>query len=130
MRFAYQNDVNTMIKQNNILRFHNLSQFDSLIHGFSTRFFGDMRPSHHLYPESISKFTRALGISEQQLVRMDQVHGNRVVSVSDKECGTTIPETDGMISGEKEVFLGVITADCVPLLFYDPQKKITAAVHA
>src|SRR5205814_1712150 len=30
----------------------------------------------------------------------------------------------------REIFLGVITADCIPLLFYDPQKEYVAAVHA
>ncbi len=119
-----------MKKHNNILLFDNLSKFENVTHGFSTRFFGDMRPSHHLSEQSIKKFTQALGISEQKLVRMDQVHGSTVYLAADKDCGTTIPETDGLFVRESDIFLGVITADCVPLLMYDPQKNYTAAIHA
>jgi len=119
-----------MKKQNNVLLFENLSQFDSVIHGFSTRFFGDMRPSHHLYPQSIKKFTDALGVSQQRLVKMDQVHGSTVFLATDKDCGTTIPETDGLLTENPDIFLGVVTADCVPLLMYDPEKKYAAVVHA
>ncbi len=119
-----------MIKQDNVLRFNNLSQFDSLIHGFSTRFFGDMRPSHHLYPQSIKKFIETLGVLEQNLVRMDQVHSNTVALVTKENRGKVIDETDGLVSQDIDTFLGVVTADCIPLLFYDPKKKVTSAVHA
>jgi len=119
-----------MIKKNHILRFENLSKFSNLTHGFSTRFFGDMRSSHHLYPQAIDKFTKTLEISQQQLVKMNQVHGNRVYLATKKDCGKVIPDTDGLISKEKDIFLGVITADCIPLLFYDPVNHLTAAVHA
>lgn len=119
-----------MIKKDNVLRFENLSEFNSLIHGFSTRFFGDMRPSHHQYPQSIKKITEALGISEQRLVRMGQVHSNTVAWVTKEDRGNVINETDGLASKDLDTFLGVVTADCVPLLFYDSKEKLFSAVHA
>jgi YfiH family protein len=51
------------------------------------------------------------------------------VEVSDprlKEAG----EADGMITAAPGIFLGVLTADCVPMLLVAPQKKVVAAVHA
>jgi polyphenol oxidase len=119
-----------MIKQDNVLRFENLIKFENVIHGFSTRFFGDMRPSHHLYPQSLKKYTEALGISEQRLVRMDQVHSNAVAWVTKDDCGKEINETDGLVSTDLDIFLGVITADCIPFLLYDPKIKLVGAVHA
>ena len=43
-----------------------------------------------------------------------------------KEAG----EGDGMKTAEKEAFLGILTADCVPILFVAPEAKIVAVVHA
>jgi YfiH family protein len=60
---------------------------------------------------------------------MKQVHGDRIVEVRDKnikEAG----EADGILTGEKDIFLGVLTADCVPILFIAPGKKLAAAIHA
>lgn len=119
-----------MIHQNNILRFEKISQFQSLVHGFSTRFFGSMRPSHNSHQESIKKFTSALQVSVDDLVRMDEVHGNGMYEITEQNKGQTIPQTDGIFTQEQNIFLGVVTADCVPLLFYDPQENLIAAVHA
>jgi hypothetical protein len=71
----------------------------------------------------------AVGIHDGRVVTMRQMHGDNVVEVKDrslKEAG----EADGMITGEKDLYLGVLTADCVPLLFVAPQQKLVAAVHA
>jgi YfiH family protein len=60
---------------------------------------------------------------------MKQVHGDNIVEVKDKnlkEAG----EADGMITGEPDVYLGVLTADCVPILFLAPRQRLVAAVHA
>lgn len=119
-----------MIKQNNILYFENLSQFPLIIHGFSTTFFGSLRPSDPEYHQHLEKFTHAFGITPQQLVRMDQVHGNTVFTATEGDRGKTISKTDGLLTQDKNVFLGVVTADCLPLLFYDPKTTIVGAVHA
>ncbi|HDY71996.1 MAG TPA: laccase domain-containing protein [Nitrospirae bacterium] len=37
---------------------------------------------------------------------------------------------DGVITSRKGVLLGISTADCVPILIYDPQKQVVGAVHA
>src|SRR6185295_1770758 len=71
----------------------------------------------------------AVGIHDGRIVTMKQMHGDNIVEVKDrnlKEAG----EADGMITGEKDVYLGVLTADCVPLLFVAPKQKLVAAVHA
>jgi hypothetical protein len=119
-----------MNKNNNILKFSNLSKFDSLIHGFSTRFFGDMRPTHPEYKDSLQKFSAALNIDPQKLVTMKQVHSNTVYWATDKNYDQAIKETDGLLTEEKDLFLGVVSADCIPLLFYDPKMQFVAAVHA
>ena len=37
---------------------------------------------------------------------------------------------DALITGVPNLFLSIMVADCLPVLLYDPQKKISAAVHA
>ena len=39
-------------------------------------------------------------------------------------------KADAMITKTKGIALGVVTADCVPILLYDSKKKIVAAIHA
>jgi hypothetical protein len=54
-----------------------------------------------------------------------QVHGARVVSVPP---GGPIPEADGLATRGEPV--GVVTADCVPVLLVDARRRVAAAVHA
>jgi len=79
--------------------------------------------------ENVCDLKLAVGIHDGRIVTMKQVHGDNIVEVKDKslkEAG----EADGMITGETDIYLGVLTADCVPLLFVAPQQKLVAAVHA
>lgn len=119
-----------MLLQNNILQFEKFLQLPHIIHGYSTRSFGSLRSSDTKFEDSLKQFTKTLGINDQQVVRMGQVHGNTVAWVSEKDHGQSIAETDGLLTKEKNVFLGVVAADCIPLLFYDPSKNYVGAVHA
>lgn len=58
---------------------------------------------------------------------MQQVHGNNVEIV---DGGDEHPETDGMVTDKVDVLLTVLVADCVPLLFVDPIKRLVAVAHA
>jgi polyphenol oxidase len=116
-----------MIKKNGILYFETFSQFSEVVHGFSTREFGNMRAMG--MPESLEKFSTSLEIDPQNVVRMNQVHSSNVAWVT-KAVALGIDDTDGILTSEKELFLSVITADCVPVLLYDPKKKHVGAVHA
>ncbi len=56
-----------------------------------------------------------------------QVHGVRVVTAG--PAGEP-PEADGVVTGERSRLVGVLTADCVPVLLVDPRRRLAAAVHA
>jgi hypothetical protein len=56
-----------------------------------------------------------------------QVHGDRVLRPeSAGGCG----EGDALIAAQPGLWIGVRTADCVPILLADPQRRMVAAVHA
>jgi YfiH family protein len=63
------------------------------------------------------------------LLRPAQVHGTRVVSAAECRADPS-PEADAVLSGEPGVPVGVVTADCVPLLLAARSGRVVAAVHA
>lgn len=62
------------------------------------------------------------------LVTLKQVHGNKVIHVT--EPLNTETEGDGLVTSVKGIALGILTADCGPLLFSDPDAGIIGACHA
>lgn len=58
-----------------------------------------------------------------------QVHGNDVRLVT-RECAGAPPEGDGMVTAERGIILGILTADCVPILMIDAEARVACALHA
>jgi polyphenol oxidase len=79
--------------------------------------------------QNVCDLKLAVSIHDGRIVTMRQVHGDNIVEVKDKKLKEA-GEADGMITAERDIFLGVLTADCVPLLFVAPERKLAAAVHA
>ncbi len=71
----------------------------------------------------------AVGIHDGRIVTMKQAHGDQIVEVKNKKLKEA-DEADGMVTRAEGVHLGVLTADCVPILLVAPQYKLVAAVHA
>jgi len=70
-----------------------------------------------------------LGIPISQFVFPRQTHTNRVIEINslpEKE----IMNTDALITDKSGICICVQTADCVPVLFFDPVKKIISIAHA
>lgn len=116
--------------KNNIIQFSNLSQIPRLVHGFSTRTYGSMRPGDPDSEKSLTLFSKALEINPQHIVRMRQIHSNNVRWVTQKDRGFRIDEADCLLTQEKNVYISVLSADCLPVLIFDRQKKYAGAVHA
>jgi YfiH family protein len=56
-----------------------------------------------------------------------QVHGTRVVTV---EADAERPEADGLVSASHATRVGIVTADCAPVLLLATRRRVVAAVHA
>ena len=77
---------------------------------------------------SRQKYAEALGISVNRMWFPRQVHGIDILVVD-----SSMPdnqEADAVITKETNLLIGVSTADCVPVLLYDPTHKVIAAIHA
>ncbi len=77
----------------------------------------------------------ALGFSPENLVLTNQVHGNRVRIVTKRDAKGSFsnrdyPECDGLVTNDPGVALMVFSADCTPILFYDPVTGAVGAAHA
>ncbi len=73
----------------------------------------------------------AFAIPRGRLVLMRQVHGERIrVIDSDGPPPACVPDCDGLITARPGVALAVKTADCVPLFFVDPVRRVIGAAHA
>lgn len=71
----------------------------------------------------------AMGVEPRQFVLLKQVHSPRVVPVTGPLTGQTI-EADAMVSARRGLVLGIMTADCTPVLLADPEAGVVGAAHA
>ena len=77
-----------------------------------------------------------LGIATTSLVLPHQVHGTKVVVVDDlmalpvEERQRHLEGVDAVVTSVPGVCIGVSTADCIPILLYDEEHRVAAAVHA
>ena len=69
----------------------------------------------------------ALGGGE--LVTLHQVHSPEVVTVTGDFPGER-PKADALVTNTRSVLLGILTADCGPVLFADPDARVVGAAHA
>jgi YfiH family protein len=75
------------------------------------------------------RVARELGVPEERLVWMNQVHGTGVAIVDGPQDGP-VPATDALVTSVPGLVLCVLAADCVPVLLADPVAGVVAAVHA
>jgi purine-nucleoside/S-methyl-5'-thioadenosine phosphorylase / adenosine deaminase len=76
-----------------------------------------------------ARLARAIGLGDDGIVWMNQVHGDRVVPVDGPVAGA-IDDADGLVTTNRRLALAVVTADCVPVLLSDARAGVVAAVHA
>ena len=85
-------------------------------------------------PEAVNENRRrlaaAIGVEERKMVYTNQTHTTNVAVVDEANYGETMPETDGMITNVPGLCLVTFYADCVPLYFVDPVKRVIGLSHS
>lgn len=71
-----------------------------------------------------------LGISPGSLVTAFQVHGTAVAEVSIPWDADGRPKADALVTVRRGVAIGILTADCTPVLLADPSAGVIGAAHA
>ncbi len=73
---------------------------------------------------------QALGVAEPRLLTAHQYHSADVVAVTAPWPVDARPMADAMVSNVPGLALGVLTADCAPILFADAEAGVIGAAHA
>ena len=68
--------------------------------------------------------------SAKNVYLLHQIHSNKFVYINKKSIFKSKPKADAVITNQKNIPIGVLTADCVPILICDEKTKLVAAVHA
>ncbi len=116
--------------RNAVFEFTIFSQYPSLKHGISSKAFGSMKRLDDLQidREALSRFANTIGITDP-IVCMKQIHSG-TVSLIENAKELRIADTDSLVTNKKHIPLAVLTADCLPVLFYDPKKEVIGVAHA
>jgi len=80
--------------------------------------------------ENRSRALRNAGLDPTSLSTAYQVHSAKVAIVDEDWNETQRPQVDGLVTKMRGKSLGILTADCVPVLFADPEAGIVGAAHA
>ena len=130
-----------MIKKDHVISSEILSPLAGLRHGFFTRqggvssgIYGSLNAGAGSKddPQSIlenrARIATFLGAKTDHLLSPFQVHSNDI-AIIDKPF-TERPKVDALVTKTPKLALGILTADCGPLLFADTENRVIGAAHA
>jgi len=75
------------------------------------------------------EFLQEIGLHLDNLVMVKQVHGSAIVVAERPDPELLETPADGLITKTPGLVLGIRTADCVPVLFWDPVQKVAGIAH-
>jgi hypothetical protein len=80
--------------------------------------------------ENRARVARHLGSPARDVQTLHQVHSASAVVVERLAARETLPKADALVTKTRGVAVGVLTADCAPVLLADPHVKVVGAAHA
>ena len=80
--------------------------------------------------KNLSLVSKKMGINRKNLSLMYQTHSDKVIIINQKNRDLKIFNSDALITKLTDVSLGVVTADCVPIILYDFNNQIIGCIHA
>jgi YfiH family protein len=81
--------------------------------------------------ENRARCAAAIGVPSDRLVTTHQVHGVAVAEVTEPwAAGAAPPRADAMVTRLPGLALGILTADCAPILLADGEAGVIGAAHA
>ena len=77
----------------------------------------------------MKRVSQKMKVKKNNLVLMYQTHSNKVFEIKKSNFKRKI-KSDALITKVRGIALGVVTADCVPILIYDINNQIIGCIHA
>ena len=125
------------------LEAENLKNLPGIRHGFFTRQGGVSEGIYaslncgfgssddpELVAENRKRVARHLGATYEGVVTLYQEHGTTAIEVSGPVARGALPRADAVVSATPGLVIGVLAADCAPVLLADPEARVVAAAHA
>ena len=154
----YKNDINVFQEKRvplpdgesfPVLCLNNWEQLKGVRHCFTTRAGGvsegwlaSLNFRRGLYDpdenilENFTRIARFFDVGPERIVHVQQTHTANVRIITEEDAGKGVigtgelTDSDGMITNVPGLVLYISVADCVPLYFYDPVKKVIALSHS
>ena len=73
---------------------------------------------------------KKIGCKKESLITLNQKHSDQVIYFKNERSLKNKLTGDAMVSEVKNIGISILTADCAPVLFYDPNKKIIGCAHS
>lgn len=87
--------------------------------------------------QNLQAVAKELGVAADHIVRQHQVHETNLRKIDDYYFGLTdeqreqwLEGIDGVVTDREKTCIGVFTADCIPIIFYDSEHHAIGAAHA
>ena len=119
-----------MFFSNKLKKFENIKHcFFSRKDGFSKGYYlslncgmgsGDKRKN---VLKNLNLVSKKIGCKDEELITLNQVHSNRVVYFKNENSIKNKLSGDAIVTKVKNIGIGILTADCAPIFFYDHKKK-------
>tara|TARA_B100000378_G_scaffold177034_1_gene142897 strand:- start:1 stop:762 length:762 start_codon:yes stop_codon:yes gene_type:complete len=126
-----------------LIKSKKLNKFKNIKHGFFNRNGGKSLGIYKSLNCGIGSFDKKInilknlnivckkiGCSNKKLILLHQIHSNKFSFIDKKyKFNKKKIKADALITDKKNIAIGVLTADCVPILIYDKELKIISAIH-
>ena len=126
-----------MIKSKRLLKIKNIKHgFFNKIGGKSKKVYSSLNcgQGSNDNPSNVKKnlkiVTKKISKTAKNIFLVHQIHSNKFVYIDQKSKFKSKPKADAIITNKKNFPIGILTADCVPLLICDKKKNFIAAIHA
>jgi len=80
--------------------------------------------------KNLNLVSKKIGCKNEELITLNQVHSNRVVYFKNENSIKNKLSGDAIVTKVKNVGIGILTADCAPILLYEPEKKVIGCIHS
>ena len=77
-----------------------------------------------------NSFLNQIQIDPQKIQWVRQVHGAEIIIADSENLIDPAPEADGLIVSSPGMAVGILTADCIPVFFWDPMQEVAGLAHA
>ena len=80
--------------------------------------------------KNLEYISSKIGCDKEMLITLNQKHSNEVIFFENSSEIKNKISGDAIVTKIKKIGISILTADCAPILLYDPQKKIIGCIHS